>query len=113
MTNMTAPPKKRDWHGTHHTWSYRPHAFRWAGEQIAGLNLLPLAREMRAWMMQHGQLSLMPTPAPPTNGGFTNPYTASGVTLKLTLARIINASHDYATTDTPNHNGVDAELERM
>lgn len=113
MTNMTVPPPKREWHGTHHSWGYRPHAFRWAREQIAGLNLLPLASEMRAWMMQRGQLSLMPTPEAPASGGFTNPYTASGVTLQLLLARIINASHEYATTDTPNHNEVDAEVERI
>lgn len=68
---------------------------------------------MRAWMQQRGQLSLMPTPEAPTSGGFTNPYTASGVTLKLLMGRIINASHEYATTDTPSHNEVDAEVERI
>lgn len=68
---------------------------------------------MRAWMLQRGQLSLMPTPEAPTNGGFTNPYTTSGVTLQLLMARIINASHEYATNDTPNHNEVDAEVERI
>lgn len=113
MTNTTARPPKREWHGSHHSWSYRPHAFRWAGERIAGVNLLPLAGEMRAWMMQLGQLSLMPTPEAPTSGGFMNPYTASGVTLQLLMARIINASHEYATTGTPSHNEVDAEVERI
>jgi hypothetical protein len=113
MNGKTACPPKREWHGTHHSWSYRSHAFRWAGERIAGVNLLPLASEMRAWMLQRGRLSLMPTPEPPTNGGFTNPYTASGVTLKLLMGRIINASHEYATTQTPDHNEVDAEVERV
>lgn len=113
MSNTTARTPKRQWHGTHHSWSYRPHAFRWAGERIAGVNLLPLAGEMRAWMQQRGQLSLMPTPEAPTSGGFTNPYTASGVTLQLLMGRIINASHEYATTDTPSHNEVDAEVERI
>jgi hypothetical protein len=64
-------------------------------------------------MQQRGQLSLMPTPEAPTSGGFTNPYTASGVTLQLLMGRIINASHEYATTDTPSHNEVDAEVERI
>jgi hypothetical protein len=113
MSNMTERAPKRLWHGTHHSWSYRPHAFRWAGERIAGVNLLPLAGEMRAWMQQRGQLSLMPTPEAPTSGGFTNPYTSSGVTLQLLMARIINASHEYASTDTPSHNEVDAEVERI
>lgn len=112
MTNTSHPPK-REWHGTHHSWSYRAHAFRWAGERIAGPNLLPLASEMRAWMMQLGKLSLMSASEGPTSGGFTNLYTVSGVTLQLLTARIINASHEYATTDTPNHNEVDAEVERI
>lgn len=113
MTNTSHLPKKREWHGTHHPWSYRAHAFRWAGERIAGPNFLPLASEMRAWMMQLGQLSLMPASGGPSSGGYTNLYTASGVTLQLLTARIINASHEYATTDTPNHNEVDAEVERI
>jgi len=113
VEGTTTRPHKREWHGIHHSWSYRPHAFRWAGERIAGVNLLPLAGEMRSWMLQRGQLSLMPTPEPPTNGRFTNPYTASGVTLQLLLGRIINASHEYATTQTPDHNEVDAEVERI
>lgn len=68
---------------------------------------------MRAWMLRRGLLSLPPIPAPPASGGFTNPYTASGVTLQLLMGRIINASHDYATIDTPDHNEVDAEVERI
>ncbi len=113
-TNTTeSPTTKREWHGAHHEWSYSSHAFRWTGERIAGVNFLPLASEMRAWMLKLGQLSLMPTPEASTSGGFTNPYTTSGVTLQLLLSRIINASHDYATIDTPNHNKVDAELERI
>jgi hypothetical protein len=55
----------------------------------------------------------MPTPEAPSNGGFTNPYTTSGITLQLLMARIINASHEYAATDTPNLNEVDAEVERI
>lgn len=55
----------------------------------------------------------MPAPVPPESGGFTNPYIASGVTLKLLMGRVINASYEYATTDTPNHGEVDAEVERV
>jgi hypothetical protein len=113
MNDKIARPPKREWHGAHHTWSYHPNAFRWAGERVAGVNLLPLASEMRGWMLQRGRLSLMPTPEPAANGGFTNPYTASGITLKLVMARIINASHEYATTETPDHNEVEAEVERV
>ena len=113
MTNTTALPPKREWHGTHHSWSYRPHAFRWIGERIAGLNLLPLSGEMRAWMLQIGQLSLMPVQEASTSGGFTNPYTASGVSLQLLMAKVINTFHEYATTDTPKDNEVDAEVERI
>ena len=113
MTNIPEQTSKRIWHGTHHSWSYRPRAFRWEGERIAGVNLLSLAGEMRAWMQQRGQLALMPKLEAPTNGGFTNPYSANGVTLQLLLARTINASHTYATTETPHHNDIDAEVERI
>jgi hypothetical protein len=114
MNNTTASSSpNREWHGAHHEWSYSPHAFRWAGERIAGVNILPLAGEMRAWMLQLGQLSLMPTPEASTSGGRTNPYTASGVTFQLLMSRIINASHDYSTNDTQDHNKVDAEVERI
>ncbi|WP_439869722.1 hypothetical protein ACTACT_21885 [Pseudomonas syringae] len=109
----TTNPTKRQWHGRHHPWSYRPHAFRWMGEEIAGINLLPLAGEMRAWMQQDGQLSLMPAPQSPTTGGYTNPFTDSGVTLQLLMGRVINAAHEYATTDSPSHSEVDAEVERV
>jgi hypothetical protein len=108
-----AQPHKREWHGTHHSWSFRPHAFRWTGEQISGLNLLPLATEMRAWMLRRGHLSLMPPSDSPTNGGFTNPYTASGITLALLMSRVINASHDYATTLTASDDEVVVEVERI
>lgn len=113
MANTTATPSKREWHGSHHSWSYRPQAFRWLGERIAGLNMLPLAGDMRAWMQQRGQLALMPAPPAPSWGGFTNPYTTSGVTLQLLMARAVNATHEYATTGTPGHNEIDAEVERV
>lgn len=113
MNDKTDRPPKREWHGAHHSWSYRPNAFRWTGERIAGANLRPLASEMRSWMLRHGQLSLMPTPEPPKQGGFTNPYTTSGVTLLLLMARVVNVSHEYATVETPGHDEVDAEVERI
>lgn len=113
MNEKAALSPKREWHGTHHSWSFSPHAFRWDGERIAGMNLLPLASEMRTWMQQRGQLSLMPAPAAPERGGFTNPYTTSGVTLQLLMSKVINASHEYATTHTSSHDEVDAELERV
>ena len=64
-------------------------------------------------MLQRGQLSLMPSSNPQTNGGYTNPYTVSGVTLQLLTGRVINASHEYATTQAPGYNEVDAEVERL
>lgn len=104
---------KREWHGTHHDWSYSPHAFRWVGERICGVNFLPIATEMRAWMLQRGLLSLMPVEEGPTNGGFTNPYSSSGVTLSLLMSRVINSFHEYATVVNPTHDKIDAEIERL
>jgi len=62
MTNTTSAPAKRERHGSHHPWSYRSQAFRWTGKKITRVNLLPLANEMRAWMLQRGKLSLVPSP---------------------------------------------------
>jgi hypothetical protein len=104
---------KREWHGTHHSWSYHPQAFRWSGEMICGINFLPIATEMRAWMLQRGQLSLMPTQEAPDSGGFTNPYTNSGVTLSLLMSRVINCSHEYANVVEPTHDKIDSEIERL
>lgn len=105
--------QKRVWHGTHHIWRFSPHAFRWRGEQISGANLLPLATEMRAWLLQLGQLSLMPAFESPTNGGFTNPYTENGITLALIMSDIVNASHQFTTTLRADEDEVGAEVERI
>ncbi|WP_323161880.1 hypothetical protein [Pseudomonas fluorescens] len=108
-------PDKREWHGAHHPWRYSPHAFRWTGEYIAGPNFLPLATEMRAWMLQLGHLSLMPPLESPTNGGYTNTYTENGITLALLMSKSVNSSHHFATSPTASEsdNEVSAELERI
>jgi hypothetical protein len=82
------PP--RTWHGAHQSWNYRPHAFRWIGEQIVGINFMPLARDMRAWLMRRGQLTLASTADQQTAGGYTNPYTFSGVSLTLNHMDLVN-----------------------
>lgn len=110
---VTKRPPEREWHGKHLSWSYRPHAYRWDGERIVGINFLPLAREMRAWMMQRGQLSYISNSDRETTGCYTNPYSYSGAALSLVLGRAINASHEYATTPAPDHTDVDAEVERL
>lgn len=106
-------PSSREWHGKHLEWRYRPHAFRWAGEHIVGINFTPLAFEMRAWMMQRGQLSIVSRSDHGMQGGYTNPYTFNGSALSMLLGKVINACHDYATTEAPNHTEVDAEIERL
>lgn len=104
---------KRDWHGIHQTWSYHPRAFRWSGEMICGINFLPVATEMRAWMLQQGKLSLLPDKQAPEKGGFTNPFTNSGITLSLLMSQVINSSYDFTETVNPNHDGVCSEIERV
>jgi hypothetical protein len=104
---------KREWHGIHHSWSFHPQAFRWKGEMISGINILPIATDMRAWMLRQGSLSLMPTPEPPEKGGYTNPYTNSGVTLSLIMSRVINGSHAYSHGAEPTRDEVDSEIERL
>ncbi|WP_025919279.1 hypothetical protein [Pectobacterium parmentieri] len=106
--------KKREWHGAHHSWGYDPRAFRWLGEMIGGINLLPIATDMRAWMQQRGNLSLMPAQEAPERSGFTNPYTKNGVTLSLIMGRVINYFHNYTHgAAEPSHDEVDSEIERL
>lgn len=112
MDDKKRPPS-REWHGKHLDWSYRPHAFRWTGEHIVGINFIPLASEMRAWMTQRGQLSIVSRSDHGAQGGYTNPYTFNGAALAVLLGRVINASHEYATTETPGHTEADAEIERL
>lgn len=69
-TNQRSP---REWHGTHSPWNYRPHAFRWIGEQIVGINFLPLAKDMRAWLMQRGSLPIASTTDQRAEGAYTKP----------------------------------------
>lgn len=113
MNSKPGPTEEREWRGIHHPWAYSPLAFRWFGESIAGINFLPLASETRAWLLRSGNLSLMPAPERPARGGFTNPYTESGVTLQILLSKVVNASFGYSTTETPDDNEVDAEAERI
>lgn len=77
-----------------------------------GINFLPLAREMRAWLMQRGALPILSTTDQQAKGGYTNPYTFSGVSLALIMARVVNSFHEF-TTQTSDQDGVDAEIERL
>lgn len=80
---------------------------------IAGCNILPLATEMRAWMMGRGQLALMPEEAAPERGGFMNPYTGNGVTLQLLMSRVLNSAHDFVISCASCLDPIEAELERL
>ncbi|WP_145956438.1 hypothetical protein [Burkholderia pseudomallei] len=102
----------RDWHGAHQPWAYRQEAFRWKGEQIAGINFIPLAKEMRAWLMQRGTLRVITKDDFPGESGPINPYTLSGASLTLIMARVVNAWHEFATNPT-DHDEINAEIERL
>lgn len=110
---MTHDPSSRDWHGAHHPWAYRPDCFRWLGSDIAGINILPLATEMRAWLMQKGNLALPPEREMEAKGGYSNPYTFNGVTLSLILSRVVNTWHDYINSKSINNDEVETEIERL
>lgn len=83
------------------------------GEQIVGINFLPLSRDMRAWLMKRGQLPVAAKADQQEKGGYTNPYTFSGSTLSLVLGRVVNAYYTYGTTQTPEHDELDTEIERI
>ncbi|HGI9339774.1 hypothetical protein FA149_30450 [Pseudomonas aeruginosa] len=102
---------KREWHGAHQPWSYRPHAFRWYGETISGINFVPLAKEMRSWLLRQGFLSILSKKNQQVDG-YTNPYTFSGSTIALVMARTVNIAHVFATQEA-ELDAVDAEIERL
>jgi hypothetical protein len=103
----------REWHGIHLSWNYRPHAFRWNGEKIEGINFFPAGREMRAWLTQQCPLAIAGGTDNGAVGGYTNPYTAYARSLAAVTSRVVNAFHQYATTPTPDHDAFDAEIERI
>jgi hypothetical protein len=78
-----------------------------------GVNFVPLAKEMRAWLMQRGQLHILSTADYLEIGGYYNPYVYSGSALTLIMSRVINAFHDFVTTETPGFDEIDAEIERL
>lgn len=109
----TKRPPHREWHGTHHTFGCRPQAFRWDDHELVGINFIPLSTDMRAWLMQRGHLPIASTTDQHAKGGYTNPYTFSGAALTLILARVVNAFHAYATTNSSDNDAVEAEIERL
>lgn len=64
-------------------------------------------------MQQRGKLPIASMADQKEMGGYTNPYTYSGAALALILGRVINAFHDYTSAPTPEHDEVDAEIERL
>jgi len=112
MSDVAANAQRKR-HGAHQPWGYRPEAFRWIGEQIVGINFLPFGRDMCAWLLRRGNLSILSTADKHADGGFTNPYTFSGASLTLIMAKVVNDFHQFCTTQTSDHNEVDAEIERL
>jgi len=103
----------RDWHGSHHPWAYRANCFRWFDTDIVGVNFLPLATEMRAWLEGRGVLSLPPEQGEGNRGSYYNPYTYSGAALGAILSRLVNSFATYVDSNSDDHNEVDAEIERL
>lgn len=112
MNDIGESHHQRDWHGTHQPWVYRAQAFRWKGEKIAGVNFVPLAREMRAWLMQRGMLRTISPNDMQGESGPINLYMLSGTSLTLIMARVVNAWHDFATNPS-SHDEIGAEIERL
>ena len=68
---------------------------------------------MRAWLKQRGQLPLLSNADLTTTGGYTNPFTFSGGSIALILARVVNAYYDYCTVPSAQDDPIDAEIERL
>lgn len=109
----TYSPPTREWHGTHHEWSYGTQAFIWSGKWITGVNLVPFATEMRKWMQQSGQITVLVKQHRSEKQAATNPYSYSGSAIALMLSQTINAHHEYAMSESPSDAPLDAEATRV
>ncbi len=106
-------PLTQVWHGTHHEWSYGPHAFIWNGEWITGVNLVPFATEMQKWMQQSGQITVLVKQHRGKRWAATNPYSYSGSAIALMLSQTINACFHYTKSESPASDPLDAEATRI
>jgi len=106
-------PPVREWHGTHHEWSYGPQAFIWNGAWITGVNFVSFATAMRRWMQQSGQLTILVKEHRTEERAATNPYSYGGSAIALMLSQTINEYHDYSTSDSPSDDPLYAEATRL
>lgn len=103
MTSDPPPPEHapsavstpRTWHGAHHVLAYAPRAFRFIGREIVGINFVPLAAPMRAWLLRQGDLPVAVEDERGTPGAYSNPYTYSGLALAICLAEVVNDHYAF------------------
>jgi len=85
----------------HFDWEFRREAIRWVGERAIGINFHPLAKEFRHWLLREGQFPILAEQDKHSFASLTNPYSYHASVLAAILARVINASHEFATGTGP------------
>lgn len=97
---------------SHPDWDLRREAFIWADGVPIAPNLVPFADEMRNWLSQKGQLSVVTEETRRHPLGYTNPFTYHAATIGAGLGAAVNAAFAF-TESTESLDPLDAEVERI
>ena len=118
MADISSNATRREPHGrgahaaSHPDWDLRREALIWVDGRPAAANLVPFADEMRAWLQQQGQLSVVTRSTQQEPLAYTNPFTYPAATIAASLAAIINSGFTFAE-DTVPMDPLEAEIERI
>lgn len=106
-------PHSRGAHAASHPdWELRREALIWADGMPAAPNLVPFADEMRKWLGQKGQLSVVTESDRENPPSYTNPFTFHAATIGAGLGAAINAAFAF-TESTEPVDPLEAEIERI
>jgi hypothetical protein len=96
----------------HIPWTFRREAFIWERGLPVKPNFHPIATELRSWLLREVTELSVPTCDPTDQTfNFTNQYTASGSTLAIIYARVINEAYEFVHGSEALAD-IDAELKR-
>ena len=96
----------------HVEWGFRREALLWLGDLPIGVNFQPLASEFHQWLLQKGSFSVFAEEHKNTIFSLTNPYAYHASVIAAILARVINATHEFATGTEPLDD-MEADIERI
>lgn len=96
----------------HIPWAFRREAFIWERGTPVKPNFHPIATELRSWLLREvEELAVLDCAPAGQTHNFTNPYTASGSTLAVIFAGVINEAYDFVHGNE-SFTAIDAESKR-